>query len=99
MITVTREAAGLPLASAGSYFHCRTASIAAWRSCIGPLTAFAPVTFPVSSTSAETTTVPSTRAVLAICGYTGRVAEICFASRDGPVEDPAGPNAGGGGAG
>src|SRR5580704_4916293 len=79
--TVTCAVTGFPSTRAGEYFHCFTESIAASRRVAGPLMALALATFPVTSTSAETTTVPCVLDCLAAAGYVGRVEVISFGSR------------------
>ena len=85
---------GLPSIWAGEYFHCFTASTAAWRRNGGPLTAFTLTTSPLASTVALTTTLPWTFDCLAKVGYTACVEESSWGSRTvlgaGAVESPEG---------
>ena len=94
---MTSAEAGLPSIRAGEYFHCFTASMAAWRRNGGPLTASTLTTLPLASTLAFTTTLPWTFDCFANGGYTGCVEEINWGSRTVLAKGAAGLPEGGAG--
>src|SRR5881227_276149 len=67
-VTVRCMAAGRPSSRAGSYFHRRTASLAASRNRMGPEITLRSRTLPDSSTNASRVTSPAVRFARAIGG-------------------------------
>src|SRR5215467_3062816 len=83
-VTVRWVAEGTPFSIAGWYFHCFTALVAASCNKAGPESTRVVVTRPVTSISASIVTLPPTRWMRAICGYTGGTDEISFATFTSP---------------
>src|SRR5437899_1274528 len=70
-VTFRWKDTGRPSNRAGSYFHCRSAAMAASCSSVGPEITFTFVTLPAGSTSASMVTSPATWFDLASAGYVG----------------------------
>src|SRR5437899_13099922 len=70
-VTFMWKDTGRPSNRAGSYFHCRSAAMAASCSSVGPEITFTFVTLPAGSTSASMVTSPATWFDLASAGYVG----------------------------
>src|SRR6266571_2132544 len=70
-VTFRWKDTGRPSNRAGSYFHCRSAAMAASCRRVGPEITFTSVTLPAGSTTASMLTSPATWFDLASAGYVG----------------------------